>query len=246
MVTNTNLHKAKEIKNDEFYTQITDIAKELIHYKHHFKNKIVLCNCDNPTRSAFWEYFHLNFSHLGLKKLISTYYDKNKPTYKMEYMGGNDEVFEIGVRTDLTQNGDFRSPECIELLKEADLVVTNPPFSLFREFIALLMEYKKKFLIIGSLNAVKYSEIFPYIMDNRMWFGNNNVHNFIQPDGSMKKFGNINWYTNLDFTKRHEKILLYKTYNAKDYPKYETYNAIEVSKVAEIPIDYMENNYILV
>ena len=238
MATNANLHKAKDAKNDEFYTQLTDVSKELMHYKQHFKDKIVLCNCDDPTRSAFWKYFHLNFAELGLKKLISTHYDKNEPTYKMEYEGGDDNDIEVGVKTLLEGNGDFRNQECLDLLDESDIVVTNPPFSLFREYVAILMEHEKKFLIIGSLNAVKYSECFPFIMNNQMWLGNNNVHDFMQPDGTVKKFGNINWYTNLDFAKRHEKIILWKEYNDKEYPKYETYDAIEVSKVTNIPVNY--------
>ena len=238
MSTNANLHKAKDAKNDEFYTQLTDVSKELMHYKQHFKDKTVFCNCDDPTLSAFWKYFHLNFSALGLKKLISTHYDKTQPTYKMEYTGGNDNDIEVGVTTSLEGNGDFRNQECLDILDEADIVVTNPPFSLFREYVAVLMEHEKKFLIIGSLNAIKYSECFPFIMNNQMWLGNNNVHNFMQPDGTVKKFGNINWYTNLDFAKRHEKIILRKEYNDKEYPKYETYDAIEVSKVTNIPINY--------
>ena len=238
MSTNANLHKAKDAKNDEFYTQLTDVSKELMHYKQNFKDKTVLCNCDDPTLSAFWKYFHLNFSALGLKKLISTHYDKTQPTYKMEYTGGNDNDIEVGVKTSLEGNGDFRNQECLDILDEADIVVTNPPFSLFRDYVAVLMEHEKKFLIIGSLNAVKYSECFPFIMNNQMWLGNNNVHNFMQPDGTVKKFGNINWYTNLDFAKRHEKIILWKEYNDKEYPKYETYDAIEVSKVTNIPVNY--------
>ena len=238
MSANANLHKAKNAKNDEFYIQFTEVSKELMHSKQHFKDKIVLCNCDDPTWSAFWKYFHLNFKTLGLKKLISTHYDKNEPTYKMEYTGGDDNDIEVGVKTPLEGNGDFRNQECLDLLDEADIVVTNPPFSLFREYVAVLMEHKKKFLIIGSLNAVKYSECFPFIMNNQMWLGNNNVHNFMQPDGTVKKFGNINWYTNLDFAKRHEKIILWKEYNDKEYPKYENYDAIEVSKVTNIPVNY--------
>ena len=238
MLTNENLHKAKDVKNDEFYTQLTDVSKELMHYKQNFKDKTVLCNCDDPTLSAFWKYFHLNFSALGLKKLISTHYDKTQPTYKMEYTGGNDNDIEVGVKTSLEGNGDFRSQECLDILDEADIVVTNPPFSLFREYVDVLMVHEKKFLIIGSLNAVTYSKCFQFIMNNQMWLGNNNVHNFMQPDGTVKKFGNINWYTNLDFAKRHEKIILWKEYNDKEYPKYETYDAIEVSKVTNIPVNY--------
>lgn len=195
---NANLHKAKDAKNDEFYTQLTDVAKELMHYKAHFKDKIVLCNCDDPTWSAFWKYFHLNFAELGLKKLISTHYDRENPTYKMEYAGGDDNDIEVGVKVPLEGNGDFRNQECIELLKEADIVVTNPPFSLFREYVAVLMEHEKEFLIIGNMNAITYKEIFPLIKDNKIWLGCTNVKEFIQPDGSLKKFGNVGWFTNLE------------------------------------------------
>lgn len=145
MAINTNLYQAKSAKNDEFYTQFTDVSKELLYYKHHFKDKIVLCNCDDPTMSAFWEYFHLNFNMLGLKRLISTHYDKNEPTYTMEYIGCDDNNVEIGVKTPLESNGDFRNQECLDLLDEADIVVTNPPFSLFREYVAVLMAYAKHF-----------------------------------------------------------------------------------------------------
>lgn len=238
MATNANLHKAKEAKNDEFYTQLTDVSKELMHYKQHFKDKIVLCNCDDPTWSAFWKYFHLNFSALGLKKLISTHYDKNAPTYKMEYTGGNDNDIEVGVKTPLEGNGDFRNQECLNLLDEADIVVTNPPFSLFREYVACLMEHKKKFLIIGNKNAITYKKFFPLLKDNIVWLGYNAVHKFAQPDGSFKKFGNIGWFTNLDITKHHEKIIFWKKYNPEEYPKYDNYEAIEVSKIADIPVDY--------
>lgn len=238
MAKNSNLHQAKTAKNDEFYTQLTDVEKELKHYKAHFKDKTIFCNCDDPKHSNFWKYFHLNFNHFGLKKLIATHYHETEPTYKIEYTGEDDNDCEIGVVTSLETNGDFRSPESIELLKEADIVVTNPPFSLFREYVAVLMEYGKKFIIIGNLNAAEYSELFPFIMNSQMWFGNNNVRDFLQPDGTIKKFGNINWYTNLDFIKRHEKLVLWKNYNSAEYPKYETFDAIEVSKVTDIPIDY--------
>ena len=158
---NANLHKAKGEKNDEFYTQLKDVEKELIHYKMHFKDKVVLCNCDNPTWSAFWKYFHLNFSELGLKKLISTHYDREEATYKMEYTGGDDNDIEVGVKTPLEGNGDFRNQECINLLDEADIVVTNPPFSLFREYINVLIEHNKQFLIIGSFNNITYKDVCP-------------------------------------------------------------------------------------
>ena len=206
MAANTNLHKAKNAKNDEFYTQLTDVSKELMHYKQHFKDKIVFCNCDDPTWSAFWKYFHLNFEALGLKKLISTHYDKTEPTYKMEYTGGDDNDIEVGVKTPLEGNGDFRNQECLDLLDEADIVVTNPPFSLAREYLACLVEHGKKFLIVGDMNWITYKEVFPLLKSNSIWLGNCSVKEFVQPDGTIKKFGNKLWFTNLDIAKRHEKF----------------------------------------
>lgn len=238
MSANTNLHKAKDAKNDEFYTQLTDVAKELMHYKDHFRGKTVFCNCDDPTWSAFWRYFHLNFAELGLKKLISTHYDKTEPTYKMEYTGGDDNNIEAGVKTALEGNGDFRNKECLDLLDESDIVVTNPPFSLFREYVAVLMEHGKKFLIIGNKNAITYKEFFPLLKDDKVWIGCTNVKEFLQPDGSIKKFGNIGWFTNLDVAKRHEKLRLWKKYTPEEYPKYDNYDAINVDKVSDIPCDY--------
>lgn len=238
MAKNANLHKAKDAKNDEFYTQLTDVSKELMHYKQHFKDKVVFCNCDDPTWSAFWKYFHLNFKELGLKKLISTHYDKSEPTYKMVYEGGDDNDIGVGIKIPLEGNGDFRNQECIELLKESDIVVTNPPFSLFREYVAQLIEYKKKFLIIGSINVVTNKQFFPFIQSESIWLGYNSVHEFLQPDGSIKKFGNIGWYTNLDIAKRHERIILWKSYTPEEYPEYVNYPAINVDKVTDIPVDY--------
>lgn len=238
MSKNSNLTKAKNVKNDEFYTQLTDVSKELMHYKQHFKDKIVLCNCDDPTWSAFWKYFHLNFSALGLKKLISTHYDKTEPTYKMEYTDGDDNDIEAGMKTPLEGNGDFRNQECLDLLDEADIVVTNPPFSLFREYVAVLMEHKKKFLIIGNKNAITYKEFFPLLKNEDVWIGYNNVHEFEQPDGSIKKFGNIGWFTNLDIQKRHEKIILWKNYTSEEFPDFDNYEGINVNKVTDIPCDY--------
>ena len=241
-MANENLHKAKEAKNDEFYTQLNDVSEELRHYKEHFKDKVIFCNCDDPTWSAFWRYFHLNFEHLGLKKLISTHYDKEKPTYKMEYTGGDDNNVEAGVITPLEGNGDFRNQECIDLLKEADIVVTNPPFSIAREdFIPQLFEYKKKFLIIGDLNWVTYKIIFPLLKNNEMWMGYSAVKEFLQPDGTIKKFGNKLWFTNLDIKKRHEKLILWKSYTPAEFPKYDNYDAINVDKVSCIPCDYCES-----
>lgn len=238
MVKNANLHKAKNAKNDEFYTQLTDVAKKLMHYKKHFKDKIVFCNCDDPTWSAFWKYFHLNFAELGLKKLISTHYDREEATYKMEYTGGDDNDIEAGLKTPLEGNGDFRNQECLDLLDECDIVVTNPPFSLFRDYVAVLMEHGKKFLIIGNKNAITYKEFFPLLKDDEVWIGCTNVKEFLQPDGSIKKFGNIGWFTNLDVAKRHEKLILWKNYTPEEYPKYDNYDSINVNKVSDIPCDY--------
>ena len=254
MSANANLHKAKDAKNDEFYTQLTDVAKELMHYKQHFKDKIVLCNCDDPTWSAFWKYFHLNFSALGLKKLVSTHYDKNEPTYKMEYTGGDDNDIEVGIKTPLEGNGDFRNQECIDLLDEADIVVTNPPFSLFREYVAVLMEHKKKFLIVGNQNVITYKEFFPLIKNNKVWLGTycgdmafkvpadsepRETRFWIDEDGQKwRSLGNACWYTNLDHKKRHEKLTLWKNYSDDEYEHYDDFDAIEVGKVSEIPIDF--------
>lgn len=238
MAANANLYKARNVKNDEFYTRFDDVVKELSYYRDHFKGKTVFCNCDDPTWSAFWRYFHLNFAELGLKKLISTHYDKIAPTYKMEYAGGEDEDVGSGVKTMFGHDGDFRNKECLDLLDECDIVVTNPAFSLFREYVAVLMEHKKKFLIIGSKNAITYKEFFPLLRDDKVWIGYTSVKEFLQPDGSIKKFGNIGWFTNLDVTKRHEKLILWKNYSPEEYPKYDNYDAINVDKVSEIPCDY--------
>ena len=239
---NSNLHNAKRAKNDEFYTQLSDIEKEMAHYKDFFKGKIVYCNCDDARESNFFQYFTLNFEYLGLKKLITTGYKENGKGVKLVYEGdknGNKivEDNEIIIR-ELEGSGDFRSEECIELLKECDVVVTNPPFSLFREYIAQLMEYGKKFLIIGSMNAITYKEIFPYIKNNELWMGMNWVKDFVQPNGEVKKFGNICWYTNIGHSRRNTELDLYKNYSADEYPKYDNYDAIEVSKVTDIPMDY--------
>lgn len=238
MSDNTNLHKAKNVKNDEFYTQLADISKELVHYKEHFKGKVVLCNCDDPTWSAFWKYFHLNFSTLGLKKLISTHYDKSEPTYKMVYEGGDDNDIKVGIKTPLECNGDFRNQECLDLMDESDIVITNPPFSLFREYVATLMEHGKDFLIIGPKGAISYKDFFPLLKEEKIWIGCTNVHEFSKPDGTIQKFGNIGWYTNLDCKKRHEKLTLLKTYSESEYPKYDNYDAISVDKYKDIPVDY--------
>ncbi len=257
---NKNLHKANKAKKDEFYTQLTDIERELGHYKDHFKGKVVFCNCDDPKESNFFHYFALNFEFLELKKLVSTHFDKEKSTYKLEVIEdiNNDGKINLedAVKTKLKQNGDFRSPECIEILKEADIVVTNPPFSLFREYVAQLIEYDKKFLIIGNINAITYKEIFKLIKENKTWLGFNmgrGISGFIVPkhyelygtEARIDEHGNrivstnnCLWLTNLDHNKRHEDLILYKTYNKKEYPKYDNYDAINVDKTKDIPIDY--------
>lgn len=242
MAKNNNLHAAKKAANDEFYTRIEDIENELRYYKDHFKNKIIFCNCDDPEESNFWKYFELNFEFLELKKLISTHYNATEPSYKLELIGDIDGDGKVTkgdiIKTPLKQNGDFRSPECVEILKEADIVVTNPPFSIIRDYIAQLDEYNKKFIFIGPQNIITYKEVFPLIKDNKLWLGYTHPKEFVKPDGNFQKFGNISWFTNLEIKKRKEDLLLYKKYNAKDYPKYDNYDAINVDKVKDIPMDY--------
>jgi hypothetical protein len=259
-VSNSNLKKAKAGKNDEFYTQLCDIERELGHYKDHFKGKVVFLNCDDPEESNFYFYFAQNFEFLGLKKLISTHFEAEKPSYKLEIVADINNDGKINkldtVKTPLKQNGDFRSPECIEILKEADIVITNPPFSLFRDYVAQLMEYGKKFAIIGNVNAITYKEIFKLIKENKIWFGHSiksgdrefgvpqdyplnaascrvdeNGNKFIRVKG-------VRWFTNLDYKERHEDLILYKTYNETDYPKYENFDAINVDITKDIPMDY--------
>lgn len=253
-MANANLTNAKKAKNDEFYTQLTDIEKEMRHYKGFFKGKVVYCNCDDARESNFFKYFSLNFEHLGLKKLISTGYKADGKGVVLIYEGdknGNRKVDnEEIIVNELEGNGDFRSAECIEFLKEADVVVTNPPFSLFREYVAQLMEYGKKFLIIGNQNAITYKEIFPYIKNNKLWLGvhSNKTMEFSMPmnyDGDViignRKIGKvpaISWFTNIDHKKHNEPLDLYRKYDATAYPKYDNYDAIEVSKVVDIPMDY--------
>jgi hypothetical protein len=231
---------------------LEDIERELKYYKHHFKDKVIYCNCDDPRVSNFFHYFSYNFKKLGLKKLITTCYksinpdlfsqnDSERAIY-IEYEGSENEngvpnIDEIGI-VYLERNGDFRSRESIELLKQADIVVTNPPFSLFREYVAQLMEYDKKFVIIGNVNAISYKECFEYIRQNKIWLGYNCVRHFGQPDGTLFETARTYWYTNLDITKRHEDIILYKPYNEIEYPRYDNYDAIEVSKASDIPMDY--------
>lgn len=280
MAKNESLHAAKTAANDEFYTQYNDISNEIPHYRPHFKGKVVYCNCDDPTWSNFWIYFHNNFKSLGLKKLISTHYQKDtEPSYALIYEGGDDFNMEAGKTVEIVGNysvdgktfytaGDFRSDACIELLKEADIVCTNPPFSLFRQYIAQLFEYEKQFIIIGSKNAITYKEVFPLIKDNKMWIGagfsGGNAYFGVPKDADVTQyakgvydsetklvhFRNVTWFTNLDLAKRHDGLWHKngKFDNAKahcyhegfedNYPKYDNYDAIEVSKTNNIPIDY--------
>lgn len=250
--SNKNLNNANKAKKDEFYTQLSDIEKELRHYKEHFKDKVVFCNCDDPRVSNFFHFFSYNFEKLGLKKLITTCYknqdadlfseNKSEKAIYLEYTGdkNGDNIpnpEEIGIKH-LKGDGDFRSRESIELLKQADIVVTNPPFSLFREYVMQLMEYEKKFLIIGNINAISYKECFNAIRENKMWLGYNCARHFRTPNGSMFETARSFWYTNLDINKRHEEMILYKTFNSEEYPKYDNYEAIEVSKAVHIPCDY--------
>ena len=215
---------------------LSDIEKELKHYKHHFSGKVVLCNCDDPEWSNFWKYFTLNFEHLGLAKIISTHYAHGEPSYKLEYFGTDQPT----VKTPLVSDGDFRSDECVALLKEADIVVTNPPFSLFREYVGRLIENEKKFLIIGNNNAITYKETFKHIKEDRLWIGvSPRSMQFKQPDGSLKDV-NACWFTNLHHHRRNEELILFRTYAGNEhlYPKYDNYEAIEVSKVVDMPCDY--------
>ena len=254
--TNQNLHEAKRIKNDEFYTQLTDIENELSHYKEHFKNKIIYCNCDDPYRSNFVKYFALNFKFLGLKQLIATCYKhpdvdesnfekvSDRPikwVYNGEQIEGqNYPDLSKAIVTNLEGDGDFRSEECLDILKDCDIVVTNPPFSLFRDFISVLNQYEKDFLIIGNKNAVINKELFLLMMKNKVWMGYN-VSNgsmyFIQECLNLKGVPSF-WYTTLTHDKRNKELILYKKYNNLDYPKYDNFDAINVDKIKEIPCDY--------
>lgn len=263
---NKLLHEAGRSKNDEFYTQLSDIERELKHYKEYFKDRVVFCNCDDPRLSNFFHYFSYNFEKLELKKLITTCYkNQNRDLFSqnesekaiyLEYNGdkNGDNIpnpEEIGI-INLKGDGDFRSKECIELLKQADIVVTNPPFSLFSEYVNQLIEYDKKFVIIGHQNSITYKEIFNLIKDNKLWLGygfNRNMAHFINrhyvdyasdsdhKEGMIRVSGVV-WFTNLDVTRRHQDQIIYKKYNPEEYPKYDNYDAIEVSKAVNIPIDY--------
>ena len=267
---NKDLNEAKAAKKDEFYTQLSDIERELLHYKHHFHGKTVLCNCDDPRVSNFFHYFAYQFEHLRLKKLITTCYKNQRPdmfshhdsekAIYLEYNGAlsnnrTPNADEIGIKH-LQSDGDFRNSECIALMRQADVVSTNPPFSLFREYVALLVEHKKNFLIIGNINAVSYKDIFQLIKENKLWLGpsiRSGDREFGVPeyypleaascriDSDGKKFiriKGVRWFTNLDHKTRHEDMVLYKQYSADEYPKYDNYDAINVDKTVDIPVDY--------
>ena len=262
---NSNLHDANKAKKDEFYTQLSDIEKELIHYKNHFKRKVIFCNCDDPRISKFFHYFSYSFEHLDLKKLITTCYKSQnmnlfsqndcEKAISLEYNGDKNDnrvpdPEEIGIHH-LKGDGDFRSEECIALLKQADIVVTNPPFSLFREYVSQLMKYNKKFVIVGHQNAITYKEIFKLIKENKIWLGygfTGGATHFItnykdyatagKHKEGMVRVSGVNWFTNLDYKKRHEDLILYRTYNETEYPKYDNYDAINVDKTKDIPMDY--------
>ena len=289
-MANKNLNAAKVAKKDEFYTQLSDIERELQHYWKHFRGKVVLCNCDDPYESNFFKYFALRFNQLGLKKLICTCYngspvtgnelaihfdgfDDDEPkkiAYKVEITEVKDENGDGAVDLSdvqyllknnknvlsILKTGDFRSQECIELLKEADIVVTNPPFSLFREYIGQLMKYQKKFLIIGNMNSITCKEIFPYVQNNKMWIGpsiSSGDRKFYVPDdyplnaagcgvdSDGKRFirvKGVRWFTNLDHNKRHEDLDLVCRYSEDEYPTFDNFDAIEVGKTSDIPYDY--------
>lgn len=265
---NSNLHKAKRVQNNEFYTRLTDIEQELRHYKEYFRGKTVFLNCDDPEKSNFWKHFEMDFQFLGLKKLVATHYETDKPSYKLELIGdvtGDGKVTSADIiRTPLQQNGDFRSPECVEILRECDVVVTNPPFSLAREYVELLVEEGKDFLILGNMNWITYKEIFRHIQDGKLWLGYKSMGSdmlFHVPesfadylvankkdgsgyriiDGELMGRANGVWFTNLPVRKREEELILGRKYkgNEKMYPKYDNYDAINVDKVVDIPEDYM-------
>ena len=233
-MSNTNLKTAKKSKNDEFYTQYTDIEKEMKFYTDYLKGKWVYSSCDDYRFSQFKTYFVNNFHTLGLKHFTCTNYDIGEGAYRYDYDGQNEVI------TPLNGDGDFRSEECIEYLKQADVVVTNPPFSLFRQYVKQLMDYNKKFIIIGNQNAITYKEIFPYIKNNQLWLGMNFVKSFEKPNGDIQKFGNISWFTNVPYVYERKPLILTKSYydNPSAYPKFDNFDAINVDKVADIPMDY--------
>jgi hypothetical protein len=241
---NNNLNAAKAAKNDEFYTSLNSVENELRHYKEHFKNKVVLCNCNDAAHTGFAIYFALQFEVLGLKELICTSFAMNEGEHGVVYRyhgekrGDYIPPVEGWDKTQLEGDGGFNSAEGLSLIDEADIIATNPPFSLFRDFITILLERDKKFIIIGNMNGITYNEVFPSIRDGKLWLGTQYVKEFVSDSGETKRFGNILWYTNLDYKKRHEPLILYKNYSEEEYPHYDNYDGIEVSKTCEIPMDY--------
>jgi len=241
---NTNLAAAKKAKNDEFYTKYEDIEAEVMKYRKQFKDKIVYLPCDDPAekKSEFWSFFVNNFDAFGLKKLIATHYDENGKAYKIwieDDTTGDGYIDDAdALQEDLEGDGDFRSSECIEILKECDIVCTNPPFSLFKEFLPLIAKYEKYFLVIGPLNATTYKEIFPLIQEGKMWSGYNNVKEFLTPDKKSQKFGNVFWYTNMPNKNTTDFLVLTKEYKEENYPKCDYYDAIYIDKVVNIPKNY--------
>ena len=239
MAKNTNMNIAKSAKNDEFYTRIEDIEKELKYYKDFFKGKVVYCNCDRAdgeNRSNFFVYFVENFKEFGLKRLICTSYNKGGKGRLCIYDGDTN----LNNIIDMDGDGDFRSEECIKWLEKCDVVVTNPPFSLFRDFVAQLVKYGKKFLVIGNINALTCKDIFYFFKDKKLWLGITSPEDFVQPKGDNKKNvkGFTRWFTNLEHSKRNLPLDLYKKYSPKEYPKYDNYDAINVDKTSDIPMDY--------
>lgn len=237
MADNANLINAKKAKNDEFYTQLADIEKELEHYITYMHNKVVYCNCDDYRESKFWEYFHVNFAKIGLKSLVATHYSTDGIAFKAIYEGGDDNDITKGTITQLSEDGDFRSKECIDILDDSDIVVTNPPFSLLREFIAMLMSHGKKFLIIGNKNAVANKEIFPLIKSGEIKIGYNAVFDFNTPAGTIKRIGSIGWFTNLNVDIIRDNLVLSKKFSQDKYTMYNNCDAWNVDRVEDIPID---------
>lgn len=273
MAGNSNLHMSRAGKTDEFYTQLSTVEDELRHYREYFKGKIIFCNADDPAvgedgqdhygdglggyTSNFFRYFQLNFQQLGIKKLITTHYEADKPSYKFEIVSA-DKGDQIGlpdyVKTPLEGSGDFRSPECLELLDECDIVVTNPPFSLMKEYLPLMVNSGKQFLILGNTNHATIKEIFPYFLNNKCWLGYNSGHFWFRvPDyyeikqtdfkideagHKWRRMGNICWFTNMDIPKRHQPLDLYKRYTSSEYPSFDEFEGINVDKTTDIPCDY--------
>lgn len=240
---NKHLHRAKGVRNDEYYTQLTDIETELGHYRHHFKNKHIYCNCDNPGFSKFWEYFHTHFSEFGLKQLTATYYDRTAFVSRYDYCGGDDADISDAVLTPLTSHGDFRSPQCTAIMKEADIVITNPPYSLMQQFVVYLNKYAKDFIFIGPMNTVHYKEVFPYIKSKRILCGVNSMDTndmrFLTDTGDYVT-AVAWWFTTLvpDIEKPYYRFTT--EYDPGKHPHYENYDAVDVSKTAEIPDNYYD------